>query len=312
MIQTEKKIVYSAFGLRISSEIPLPEVPHSSEPTTELDVEIRIGDIGRLADQLFAAPFKHVVEEGAVFFYVPDTAYYSIWNGRLITVSPVQGADEDLIRLYVLGTCMGALLMQRGILPLHGSAVAIHGKAYAFVGDSGAGKSTLASAFLSEGYPLVSDDLIAVTLSKEDQTPVVTPSYPQQKLWQDSLKHLGMSSGEYRSIYGREDKYCIPVASNYVSSPLPLAGVIELVKTENELQIAKIAKLECLQTLLYHTFRPFLIPRLGLMDWHFQASSVIAGQISMYRLHRPETRFTAPQLVNIILETLSMEVGHSV
>ena len=38
---------------------------------------------------------------------------------------------------------MGALLMQRKILPLHGSAIAIDGKAYAFVGDSGAGKSTL-------------------------------------------------------------------------------------------------------------------------------------------------------------------------
>ena len=36
--------------------------------------------------------------------------------------------------------------------PLHGSAIAIDGKAYAIVGDSGAGKSTLASAFLKKGY----------------------------------------------------------------------------------------------------------------------------------------------------------------
>ncbi|WP_028550864.1 aldolase [Paenibacillus sp. UNC451MF] len=307
MLQTENKIVYSAFGLRISSEIPLPELPHISEPSDELDIEIRNGDIGRFADQLFATPFMHVVDEGAVMFYVPDTAYYSIRDGRFITVSPVQGADEDLIRLYVLGTCMGALLMQRGILPLHGSAVAIQGKVYAFVGDSGAGKSTLASAFLSQGYSLVSDDLIAVTLSKEDQKPMVTPSYPQQKLWQDSLNHLGMSSSDLRSIYGREDKYCIPVASNYVTSPLPLAGVIELVKTENQLQVVRIEKLDRLQTLFYHTFRPFLIPRLGLMEWHFQSSSVIANQISMYQLSRPESQFTAPQLVNLILDTLSME-----
>ena len=37
--------------------------------------------------------------------------------------------DEDIIRLYILGTCMGAILMQRKILPLHGSAIAINGKA---------------------------------------------------------------------------------------------------------------------------------------------------------------------------------------
>ena len=62
---------------------------------------------------------------------------------------------------------MGAILMQRKILPLHGSAIAIDGKAYAIVGDSGAGKSTLASAFLNKGYQLLSDDVIAVSLSKK-------------------------------------------------------------------------------------------------------------------------------------------------
>ena len=76
--------------------------------------------------------------------------------------------DEDVIRLYILGTCMGAILMQRKILPLHGSAIEIDGKAYAIVGDSGAGKSTLASAFLKQGYQLVSDDVIAVSLSQEN------------------------------------------------------------------------------------------------------------------------------------------------
>ncbi|MBE1444725.1 aldolase [Paenibacillus sp. OAS669] len=309
MLQTKHEVIYEAFGFRIASEIPLPELPCETRRIdgSEADIEIRKGGKGKLADKLHESPFMHVVEEGEVFFYVPDTAYYSIRDGRLITVSPVIGADEDLIRLYILGTCMGALLMQRGILPLHGSAVAINGKVYAIVGESGAGKSTLASTFLSQGYSLVSDDLIAVTLSGEDKQPVVTPSYPQQKLWQDSLNHLGMAAGEYRSIYGRETKFCVPVASHYVTSPLPLAGVIELVKTENELHLAPIGKLDKLQTLFCHTFRPFLIPRLGLMEWHFQTTSAIANHLSMYQLRRPETRFTAPQLANLILDTLSRE-----
>ena len=65
---------------------------------------------------------------------------------------------------------MGAILMQRRLLPLHGSAIAINGKAYAIVGDSGAGKSTLASAFLNKGYQLISDDVIAVSLSQENHS----------------------------------------------------------------------------------------------------------------------------------------------
>ena len=85
---------------------------------------------------------------------------------------------------------MGTILMQRKMLPLHGSAIEIDGKVYAIVGDSGAGKSTLASAFLKQGYKLVSDDVIAVSLSQENSIPYVTPAYPQQKLWQESLNIL--------------------------------------------------------------------------------------------------------------------------
>ena len=66
-----------------------------------------------------------------------------------------KNTDEDMIRLYILRDMYGTLLMQRKILPFHGSAIAINGKAYAIVGDSGAGKSTLASAFLKEGYQLL-------------------------------------------------------------------------------------------------------------------------------------------------------------
>ena len=75
--------------------------------------------------------------------------------------------DTRIFRLYILGTCMGAILMQRKILPLHGSVIAIDGKAYAIVGDSGAGKSTLASAFLKRGYQLLTDDVIAVSFSED-------------------------------------------------------------------------------------------------------------------------------------------------
>ncbi|MCS7461010.1 aldolase [Paenibacillus doosanensis] len=308
MIQTENKVVYKAFDLSIASGMELPELPVIHRSTGRADVEIIVDPAARFGAGLESRPYYHDVRNGEVTFHVPGNANYSIREGRVITVAPLPSADEGLTRLYVLGTCMGALLMQRRKYPLHGSAVAIGGKAYAIVGESGAGKSTLASAFIQAGYTLVSDDLISVSLSPVDETAVVTPSFPQQKLWRESLEQFGMETGTYRSIYGRETKYSVPVATHYCAQPLPLGGVIELVKTEEpEVSIHPISKLDRLQTLFRHTFRHFLIPRLGLMEWHFQTSAAIAGQAAMFQLRRPAGGFTAPQLVSLLLENLRME-----
>ena len=106
-------------------------------------------------------------------------------------------SDENEIRLYILGLVWGLLLMQRKIFPLHGSAIAINGKAYAFIGDSGAGKSTLASAFLSKGYQLLSDDVIAVSLSN-DTCSVCFSSLSATKAMAGKLKHLEWKTSHYR------------------------------------------------------------------------------------------------------------------
>jgi hypothetical protein len=305
MIETEQRFMYKAFGLRIASELAFPELLGLDTPTEPCDVHIVNDGKGTFRQELEATPNTYVVKPNQVMFYIPNNAYYCIQDGRTITVSPVHDADQDLIRLYVLGTCMGALLLQRGIYPLHGSAIAIDGKAYAIVGESGAGKSTLASAFISLGYPLLSDDVIAVSLSKEDQAAVVTPSYPQQKLWQESLDQFGMTTNSYRSVYGRETKYNIPVTSSYYPDPLPLAGVFELVKDDHpQADIVRIEKMDRFQTLFCHTFRQFFVPQLGLTNWHFQTSAAIVNHISMFQLRRPTSGFTAPLLAALVLDTI--------
>jgi hypothetical protein len=305
---TKTKMAYSAFGLAIESELPLPELTPINNIGERFDLEIIIDRC--LKDTVLLEPYDFVVEERNVTVYMPEAALFRIEDGNKITVSPAEGADEDLIRLYVLGTCIGAVLLQRGIYPLHGSAIAINGKAYAFVGHSGAGKSTLASALINRGYPLLSDDVIAVSPSSSKQAPLVIPAYPQQKLWQQSLDAFGVNNEELRAIYGRENKYCIPVEADFCSSPMPLGGVFELVKSESdasEVGIHPIQKLERLDILFQHTYRQFLVQKMDLTRWHFTHSATLASQLPVYRLERPAAGFTAPQLVELILKTISSE-----
>ncbi|WP_236687115.1 phosphoenolpyruvate carboxykinase (ATP) [Ornithinibacillus californiensis] len=300
-IKALKRTLYKAFGLSILSDAILPEL-QKGEGSSTAEVYIKIEDLSRLWS-ITAEPNRYfTVKEDFCMFEIPNVAIYMVEKGSTITISPMPGAKEDQIRLYLLGTCMGALLFQRKVLPLHGSAVVIDGKAYAIVGDSGAGKSTLASAFLQRGYQLLTDDIVPVTLS-DDGYPMVIPGYPQQKLWIESLNHFGMNSKHLRPIIDREDKYAISVRNQFISSQVPLAGVLELTKGDcNAIQVTPISKLERLHKLYYHTYRNFLVPRSGLMEWHFHLTTTIARKLDFYQIERPSSRFTAFEIVDLLLE----------
>lgn len=309
---------YEAFGFRIASDIPMPELSVRQEADDmgkagpAPDIEIAVSDLTELWRESKARYGKFNVENGNILFEIPDLAIFCVQEGRKIIVSPAAGASEDEIRLYILGTCMGGLLMQRNILPLHGSAIEIEGTAYAVVGESGAGKSTTSAALLRNGCRLLSDDVIAVSLREGSKVPVVAPAYPQQKLWQESLDRFGDDSAQYRSLGLRETKFSVPVASKFLSTPLPLGGIFELVTSDrSDIDLQHVGKLERLPLLYRHTFRHTLIHRLGINEWHLGMTASIASKLPIYRLARPVSRFTAGELASLIQSVAAGEKVHS-
>ncbi|WP_307794921.1 aldolase [Alkalihalobacillus sp. BA299] len=308
MRKTSENLVYKAFGFNVQSEFLLPELPRINRQVKSVDINVSIADLTSLWEELSEPNDPYfVIQENLIMFHMPDTAIFLVQEGKRILVSPLEGSQDDHMRLYLLGTCMGALLMQRKILPLHGSAIAINGKAYAIVGDSGAGKSTLASSFLKRGYRLLSDDVIPVSLN-ENNVPIVTPAYPQQKLWLESLNEFGMESKQYRPIVDRETKFAIPVKDQFAHEKMPLAGIFELVKTtDEEIQLQPIQNLQRFRTLFYHTYRNFFIERSGLLEWHFNQSAKMLSYMDLYQIQRPISRFTANDLSELILTTIHKE-----
>lgn len=301
-----ERVLYKAFGLHIHSEFILPELPEVSGDSQDTDVVIEIADLSIRWAEVKEKDSYFLIKENLCMFEVPGVAIYLIEKGNKITVSPRENAKENQLRLYLLGSCMGAILMQRRILPLHGSAIAINGKAYAIVGDSGAGKSTLASAFLNKGYQLLSDDVIPVTL-RSGSIPFVTPAYPQQKLWIESLQHFGMNANCYLPLVDRVNKFSVPVTAQFANESLPLVGIFELVKTEeNKIKLHSIQKMERFHTLYRHTYRNFYIEEMGLMNWHFQTCAQMVNKIKFYQLIRPVSHFTPNELMELILTTANL------
>jgi hypothetical protein len=296
--------VYSAFGLYLTSELALPELFRAPEDA-QADIEIRYGHLLPLWQRGDANNRYYRSVDGISMLYIPEVGYFAVENGRRITLQPLDGATEDQLRLYVLGSCMGISLYHRRILPLHGSAVVIDGKAYAFVGDSGTGKSTLAAAFVQAGYPLLSDDVIAVSLSPEG-IPMVAPAYPQQKLHRQSIEHLGVNADGCRIIVGEFSKFAVPVASSFSTESYPLGGLFELNPSEERTTIAiePTPMLARFPIVRYHSYRSNIIPLLGLTQWHFETAAQVVSRIGFYQLYRPTAGFTAQRLVSEIAATI--------
>ncbi|MGG3571878.1 aldolase [Bacillus gobiensis] len=308
MIDNPTKPCYEAFGLRINSDIALPELMQAA-PDSKIDVEIRYKDLSQeWNSHSLGQKQVAVAKKGYFIFKVPGNAIYQVIDGKHIFISPLPGSTEDKIRLYILGSCMGALLLQNSILPLHGSAIVLNGKAYAFVGESGAGKSTLSSVFMKKGYKLLSDDLIA--LSFKEGVPYVIPAYPQQKLWENSILEFSLNTEDYKPLADRETKYAIPRDAEFCKELTPLTGIFELsVQTDNEdVILEQVKPLEKIQLLFQHTFRQFLIQKFDLVEWHFNTSAQIAGHTAIYHLKRPQQGFTAQLLAEHVVEEISREV----
>jgi hypothetical protein len=183
---------YRAFGLRISSDIALTELPPS---TTESECDLALRFNGARSYDIGATRWFTRIEastrqpwlccgrtSGGYLLRFPGIADLLVADdGRSIDCIAAHVATDDLIlRHLVLDHVMPLVLKLRGWEALHATAVNIDGRVCALVGPSGTGKSTLAAAFLRAGYDVLSDDCLRLFLC--DGRTYVAPSYPGVRL----------------------------------------------------------------------------------------------------------------------------------
>lgn len=240
---------YSVFGLNIQSTIALPEL-HLAPGSKTPDVSITAGRVH--------APrgAKEGLHRGrdALILVIPEVARFQITGGAAIVIDADGAASERDVRLFLLGSAMGALLHQRGLLPLHANGVAVGGHSVAFLGPSGEGKSTLAAWFHDFGHEVIADDVCAVMF--EAGTAVALPGLPRLRLWKDALTRTGRDHLDYERSYGSTnyDKFDVPISEERLApAPLPLAALYRLERgTRFHIrQLSRVAALEAVMSNVY-------------------------------------------------------------
>jgi hypothetical protein len=262
---------YRLFGLRVRSDLKLPEL-RAIEDGADPEVVIRI-DHGAGAEAQIR---------------IDGIADFHVLAGNEIRVRPELEASERNVRLYLLGSAMGLLLHQRGLLPLHANAVEIDGQAIAFMGPSGSGKSTLAAWFHDRGFRVIADDVCVVHFDDEGR-PVVRDGLPRLRLWKEVLEATGREPAEFdRSYAGADDweKYDVPLASQTQSVGETCLAAIYLLDRAESPQIEPLRGAQAAEALFANTYRGHFVPETGGAQLHWEACLALVRTTPIFRAAR--------------------------
>ena len=150
---------------------------------------IRLGRVPREVRHFRAMAGGFEVGEDEILLRAPGVGRFFMERGETLTVDTAPGISRPLLRVYVLGMALSAILHQRGFMVLHGGACVLEDGAAVFIGSSGAGKSTTVAAFAARGVPILSDDMLTIGFDAEGY-PLVCPGLPTVKLWPETAKVL--------------------------------------------------------------------------------------------------------------------------
>lgn len=295
---------YYVYGLKIKSEIEIKEFVKLDYINDEDVVAI---SYGRMSDEI-----KEGIREGKsiglsdnkIWFHINDIATYCVSNGNKVEVELCANADMKLMKIYVMCSCLGFIMLQKKMVAIHGGVIEIDNKAVIFTGDRGAGKSTLTTALREKGYKFISDDVAGI---KIDKVPYVMPGFPYQKLCESAMDKFGYDKEKNTSFMSdKEVKYVVPALDEFVYEGRELVSIVKLtVGDVEEVTIEELRGSEKLNNIIENIYRGEYIKHLGKMDpIYFKQCVDIAKNINFYVVTRPKDKFTVDKQIELIEDKL--------
>ena len=291
---------YYVYGLNIRSEIEIDEFHKIDMILEDKVVNIKNGVMPKEIKDDILKGSKIKFSRNRIWFYIPNIATYCIINGSEIIVEVAEGADMQLMKVYLMCSCLGFIMLQRDMVAIHGGVIEMDNKAVIFTGDRGAGKSTLTTALRERGYKFISDDVAGI---KIDKVPYVMPGFPYQKLCESAMNNFGYDKESFTSFMSdKEVKYIVPAKDEFIYEPKELTAIVKLtVGDVDEVTIEELRGCEKLNNIIQNIYRGEYIKHLGKMDSvYFKQCIDIAKNIRFFKVTRPANQFTVDTQINLI------------
>ena len=235
-------------------------------------------------------------EDWFCFLRLPDGREYLRWTGlfeflvapggRRILALPTRRASRESFRTYLLGQVLSFALLEMGVEPLHATASVVDGRALGFLGPPGSGKSTLAAAFLQDGWPLLTDDLLVVHMN--DGRPLAEPGYPRiEAMLPEIAKRLAPGIRPRGRMNPRHPKLVLPLEGRRVwptRAPLERLYVLRPGRASGAgITVRTLAPRRAFADLTRNTFNP-VVADPERLERHLDAVAAIVERVPVKSL----------------------------
>jgi len=281
--------IYLVSGLSVLSDHTIStHMAHGWQQTDSVrepvDVTIQTFDIAAYN------PTKHRNSKTDFVFQPKPGLFFRIMAGSNILIYRSSEIGDRDVTIFLIGSAWGVLCHQRGLLPLHCSAIASSSTAIAFIGQSGSGKSTLAASFCQEGYDHVCDDVAIVDVSPASA--VTLRAMPKGlKLWREATETLNLKPLELVTNDENIEKYYVDLPRGTGDKTLDLAAIYTLNFDDgiSKPEIRKINGSVLLQILYINIYRVEWINRICDPAKILSKTLAIANSVPVYQFSRPRS-----------------------
>lgn len=289
----------SVYGLTVSSDLDLPEL-QPAQLGAAIDVVIKQGPVDEVAVR-DPSNIHHYVDghPDCLRLNIPGIMRMDVQGGTRITCHRHAGVEDDEVRLYLLGSGLGAILMQRGFVVFHGNAIKLQGQEGTIlcIGDSGAGKSTTAIAMMMRGHKLLADDICPL-----DANGQVSPGMARAKLWQETARLLGIETTNLSRICSANAKFNVPLGDAHCNEQQSVRAFYWLVPDDvKKVTIKEVTGGEKFSVLRNNVYRPEYLRPLGLEVEYMGRIADIATKTPLFQLVRPTGGFDIEAVLEAIL-----------
>jgi hypothetical protein len=336
--------IYRLYGLNLASDFNFANRLAPGKPPPDLTFECvtvapRRVDWEHLGPAYAAPPVDSDGESDLLLYALGDCwvlrfahiADFYLWPDRIIChrrkheyhrrlsqypYATVEKHHHTMTEIYLLGITLSCWLELRDMATLHASAVEVDGRGVAFLSTGGGGKSTSAVAMMHAGFPLLTDDILAIEPSGDEF--LGHPGYPQMRMWPDQAEHFLGRYEDLDLVHPVLSKRRVPVGNDGIGSFCGVSCPLETLYLPErrdpadggtEIVITPVPRREAVMMLTGYSFVAPIVAALGLQPHRLRLFSRLTAEIPVRRVVYPSGYDYLPRLREKILDDIAETRG---